>query len=354
MSRRTALAPLLLALPLAACSSLIPVGAVLESMDGDDVDVVIRKTADRYPNLSRFVANEGFVISLDSVVVGAPLQGPDRQTDRALVQAIVSYMLGETVGKQWISRVGGEDSVFGEGVASFLVARAPGGERFVLDASGFFNLVLPLGGGEGQHEGVELVTFDLRSSNQPIDPTGAEPPTIYAEVLPRNAIYSSKGPIFRNWANATFALSWRARLARSRQAGDGSPELLTTLTHDDRRALTSEFLTSNRPLVGPLIRLEVRFREAEDGTHVLSYGEPNRVELVLPEALVAGDRTLEAVTARLAERHPDTVRREGTNLLITVGQFFFYSDTTGPATTPPAQRAANAAAKRFRLPPEAP
>lgn len=357
-SRKVSGAVLVCSLLMSGCASLLPVGSVLKSMEGDDVDVVIGKVTERYPNVGRFMACEGFVISLDSIVVGLPFRGDQNAANRELVQTTVSYMLGETVGKQWISRVGNEDAVFGEGFANLLVYRSGDGKRYLLDVSGFFSLVLPLGGGARRREGIELVTFDLRSSNQPIDLAGDKPISVYAEVLPRNAIYSGKGPIFRNWANSTFHLSWRPGLVRTPKgkpvralpAKKGDP-LPSARTDEDRLAMTKQFLNGTRPLIGPLVRLQIKFHKQKDGSHVLTYAKPNRVELVLPNSLVAGNRALEQAVERIAKAFPGYVQREGSNLLIAVGHFFFYSDTTGPRPTTAQERARNEALKVFRIPP---
>ncbi|MHC4390705.1 MAG: hypothetical protein ACYTFT_00370 [Planctomycetota bacterium] len=337
------------------CASLIPVGSVLEGMDADAVDTVVGKVASRYQSVARLSASEGLVIGLDSIVVGTPLKTKD---ERRLVSSIASYMLGETIGKQWVSRVEGELAVFGEGQVHLVVYRSVDGSQYLVDALGSITLFLPLSGGENRSDGVEALSFDLRASNQPIQiGEGSGVTYVYIEVLPRSAIYASEGPMFKRWAGALFQLGWAPPGTAAADApGDGAHD--TASSPADDRGRRSEgirnFLEHSRAFVGPVVRLEFGFERQPSGATSIVTGRSNTVDLVLPHELIAGDRALEQALERFSHEGPDRFSRTGSDLLIRVGHYFFHTDVTGPSDLDPALREQVPALKEFRIPPRSP
>lgn len=337
MNRRTlaALAAPLLAV-VSGCASLIPVGPVLEGMSDRDVDVVVAKVVGRYEQVAHVPGSEPFVFVIDSVVVGGDLREPG---DRALVRTIASYMLGESTGAQWPTRTESERAVFGEGQVQFIVYRAPAGDRFFLDVLGAFALFLPLAraGAEGPG-GVEALSFDIRASSQEIDFAKAgDAVDIYCEILPRGAVYTANGPVFKRWSNALFQLGLGAPGGAADPAGEARGQ-------EDR---VRGFLKNTRGHVGPVVKLGVHLAREPGGTVAFALGVPDAVSIVLPASLLAGDRAAERALARVASALPGAVTRAGDDLLLRVGYFFFHADATGPADARASEAAA--AAKRVRI-----
>jgi hypothetical protein len=323
---------------LAGCSSIA--GSALEGMREKDVDLVVNKVVARYNQLGRVAWNEPFVFVLDSVVVGGSLRDAD---DRSLVKRIVSYMLGESTGSQWATRTEEERALFGEGQVELLVTRGLDGERFFLDVLGSFGLFLPLSrvGGDGPG-GVEALSYDVRAANQPLA-LASDSVRVACEILPRSAVYSAGGPVFKRWANALFQL----------ELGGGDPAAReATAVRRTPQALEERvqgFLRNARAYVGPVIELDVHLDRGANGLVAFAHGRPNDVWLVLPASLLAGDRGAERALARLVASFPESVKRRGDDLLVRVGYFFFHGDATGAAD----QKASEAAeaAKRARVPP---
>jgi hypothetical protein len=314
------------------CASLLPTHDVIRSLDQGDLDVVVTKGADRYPQLGRLAESHGVVLGLDSVIVGQKLETAD---DRRLISTIASYMLGEAMGKEWVARVEDQRVVYGQGQIVLIVHRGAA-SRFLVDLFGTISLYLPLRSAPGRIDGVEALSFDVRASNQPIE-LGRDGGvvSIFLELLPRNAIYSQNRPTFKRWEMACFGLDW------SRGA-----------TPEARKKAVQDFLANTRAQVGSLVKLELRVDKHEDGTCSIALGSPNTIELVLPNELLAGDPGLDRAVKRLAEGHADTVGRRGDDLLIRVGSFFFHDDSTGPQPLEKARRAEVAPMKRFRIPPD--
>jgi hypothetical protein len=306
---------------------------VIRSLDQGDIDVVVAKGADRYRQLGRLIESQGVVIGLDSVIVGSKLDTPD---DRRLVSTIASYMLGEALGREWVARVEGQRVVYGQGQVVFVVHRSPQ-DRLLIDLYGTIGLYLPLHSAPGRIDGVEAVSFDIRAANQLADlPRDGGIVSIFAELLPRSAIYSQDGPTFKRWETTCFNLDWKS---------GGTPEA--------RKKAVQEFLANGRAQVGSLVRLELHVEKHEDGTSSIALGAPNTIELVLPSELLTGDPALDRAVKRLSETYPDTVARRGQDLLIRVGSFFFHDDATGPTPPEPAKRAEIGPLKRFRIPDQA-
>lgn len=318
------------------CTSLLPTHDVIRSLDRNDVDVVVSKGADRYPQLGRLVETEGVVLALDSVIVGSKLAEAD---DRRLIGTFASYMLGESLGKTWVSRVAEQRVVFGQGQVAFVVRRGER-ERYLVDLMGTITLFLPLASapGLGKADGVEAVSFEIGSANQLLDlPPEGGTVAFHAELAPRNAIYSQGRPTFDRWEKTLFHLDWNR---------GNTPEA--------RRRAAQEFLANARAQLGALVRLELRVERETDGSSAIAVGSPNAIELVLPNGLLTADAGLERATRRLCEAYPECVTRRGDDLLIRVGSFFFHDDTTGPEPPSGERRAEVAARKRFRIPPADP
>ena len=134
-------------------------------------------------------------------------------------------MLGESVGNQWIARVEGEEAIYGQGNVALVVTRSGDGETLLLDIIGSLSIFLPLGGGERRSEGVEAMSFDLRSANQPVEldgPSGTV--SVYAEIMPRRR--RSRRCTARAASSATPCRSlarWSASRSRSRPAPAATP-----------------------------------------------------------------------------------------------------------------------------------
>jgi hypothetical protein len=312
---------------LCGCAAILPTHDVIRSLDGQDVDVVVAKGADRYGQLGTLVESLPFVIVLDSVIVGGEIKEP------ALVSTIASYMLGEALGGEWVPRVGDQRLIYGQGQAELIVHRGAS-DRYLVDLLGTVSLYLPLASAPGSVDGVEAFSFDVRCTNVPIKLEKSDTVTIFCELLPRNAVYSKNRPVFRRWEKARFHLAWEH---------GASPEA--------RERAVSDFLANARGEIGPTVRLELKIARHEDGTRSIAVGASNAVELVLPNDLVAGSSALEQAAQRLADANPGTITRRGDDIFIRVGSFFLHDDTTGPSPLDPAQRADLRSLKRFRIPP---
>ena len=342
-------AALLLLLAAPGCASLVPVGAVLERMDDHDIDVVIDKAVRRYEQLGHVSTVEQFVLVIDSVVIGRSLQ---TDAERDLVRAIASYMLGEQAGSQWVTRVDGERAVLGDGDVLLLIYRLPEPRQFALDVHGSLSLFLPLArAGTSGPGGVEALSFDLRASNQlvAVAESGGVA-TINLELVPRSAVYSAAGPVFKRWSNALFQLS----LGSGPDGATATAVPGTAAADESGRRRTesavSGFLRNARPAIEPVARLSVRVVRFPDGTLGFAHDAPNDVTLILPGSLIAGDRSAEQALAQLQTQSPSYFARAGDDLLVRVGYFFFHGDATGPAD--PAGAARAALSKRLRMPPE--
>jgi hypothetical protein len=324
----------------AGCASLIPTGTVLESMKDEDVDVVAKKVSERYPQFSRLLVSEPFVIVLDSVVV--PQHGEAWKDDEAkLVGTTASYMLGEEIGRDWVARVSGERAVIGEGQVFLSIYRATDGKRYLFDGVGMFDLFLPQTSTDGKTGAIESLSFDLKIANQAaaLTPDGGTV-ELYGEIIPRRATYTSGGMVFRRWASSLYHLGWDQRALNG-----NAPK--TPVTGD---AAIAGFLENARAFIGPVVRLKVKFEKGADGFHHVTTNAANAVELVLPNALVAGDRELEAAVARLSAAYPGRFVRRENELYIKVGYFFFHPDPTGATAFDPAAKDRAAELKRFRIP----
>jgi len=327
---------LCLCLCLCGCASLVDVNDVLKRMEKREVDTVLTKLLDRYPQAGRMIASEPFVFVLDSVVVGRRLEGA---AERELIRTFASYMLGEQAGRGFVGRVEDERAIYGEGVVILTIYRGPAGERYVLDVVGSLTLYLPLAKAGGRAEGVEALSFDVRAANQviEIDEKGAAP-EIYLEVVPRNAVYTQQDPVFKRYEGVLFHLGWRGQ-------GEATPK---------PGASVGGFLRASRAYVAPVVKLAPLFRPRGDGTLELAHGVANPVALVLPTALLAGNRELEGVVARLAQVYPGHFENRGEDLVIRVGYFFFHSDATGPGPPDPTLAERVPPFKAIRLPPAGP
>lgn len=343
------------------CASFVPVHSVLESMDEDDVDVVIDKVLTRYPNVGRLLASETFMIVLDSAIVARP-DAPWAEDDARLVGAIASYMLGEGLGRDWVARVRGERAVIGEGQVSLLVYRDADGRRYLLDAPGVFVLFLPLPVAAGGRSGaIESISFDLKVSNQSLRiPQGGGAVDLHAEIIPREGVYTSGGLVFKRWSNALFHLGWDRRAAGG-NGGDAAPgsaaggpgTATAAASPRGRDARLQAFLENTRAYIGPIVRIQVTFEQVEGGFFRISTGVANTIELVLPNALIAGDRALEVALDALSAALPGQIRRQRDDIYIRVGYFFFHPHPTGPASEVQPGPGAKAEAldlKRFRIP----
>jgi len=324
------------------CASLVPMSGALESLEPEDVDTVVAKVIDRYPQVGRLQASEPFVIVLDSVII--PSRGAAWTDDDArFVGATASYMLGEETGRDWVARVKGERLVMGEGGVAIAVYAEKDMGGAVLEAQGAFSLFLPVVPSGGRTGAVDALSFDLRIANQRIlvPAAGATTVDLYAEIMPRAATYGEGGEVFRRWQRALFHLGWDERrgAAAGGAGGAASPE----------RSIAA-FIENARPFVGPLVRLRVRLERGADGLARFRTAVPNAVDLVLPAALVAGDRALEGAVARLSAEQPARIERRGEDLIVRVGWFFFHADATGPGAPDPEARRRAADVKGFRVP----
>jgi hypothetical protein len=337
---------------------MIPVGTVLKSMDDEDIDVVAGKVAHRYQSLARLIQINTFSIVLDSAIIGGPFE---TQAEREFIRTMASYMLGEAIGNQWVARVEGERAVFGEGQALMVGYPAKEGDRYLLDAVGTFTLFIPLAGGDRRSEGVETLPFDLRISSQLIEIRGSSgDASYYAEVLPRNVIYSSGGPVFKRWTSALFHLGWEPGGAEGKEgesggaAGTGGETGSDASRQNDtarRSHAIGQFLRHSHAFIGPVIRLEVSFRETPSGASEIAPGRSYPVDLVLPNALIAGDRKLEQVLAKFVKAKPGLFKRQGPDLLIRIGHMFYHPNPTGPSLPDGKELKRYSPFKEFRIPP---
>jgi hypothetical protein len=315
----------------------------MRSLEPGDVDLVVDKVVDRYPQVGRLISTEPFVIVLDSVIVPSPA-APWTEDDARLIGGAASYMLGEETGRDWVARVRNERAVVGEGSVVLAIHREADGRRAVLEAFGAFSLFLPVVPTAGKVGAVDAISFDIRVANQEIAiPERGGAVDLYGEIVPRFASYSANGFVFRRWTNALFHLGWDERRAAA------GPEPSRGAPPSPERSIAS-YLENARAQVGPLIRLGVRFEKTAAGTLRLADAAPNSVDLVLPSALVAGERALEASLARLSALHPGRIERRREDVLVRVGYFFFHADATGPGAPDAEARRRARAAKEFRAP----
>jgi hypothetical protein len=342
---------------LSSCASLLPVGTVLDSMQPEDVDIVVAKVLDRYPQLGRMLVSENFVVTLDQAIVQRPGAEPWNDEDARLVQAIAAHMLGEEIGREWISRVRRERLVVGEGQVFLMVYRsldAAGKPEYLMDAAGMFELFLPLAAVGEKTSAIEALSFDLKVMNQRVQvPPEGGAVELYGEIIPRNATYSQEGSVYKRWANALFHLGWDQRSSNgSAPAPAGATKRPAARPGGDPKFAT--FLENTRAYLGPVVRLKIRFDRAADGFHRITLGSRNPIEVVLPTGILTGDRGLENALDRITLASPSGVERRKDDVYVRVGSFFFHPDATsasgagGPAEAAAREKAADM--KRFRLP----
>jgi hypothetical protein len=198
----------------------------------------------------------------------------------------------------------------------------------------------------------------VRVANQELTiPEGAGSVDLYAEIMPRVGSYGEGGQVFKRWSGALFHLGWddrRGAAAAGRAVANGAGGAGVMAVPPSPERSIAAYLDNARPFVGPLVRLRVRFERSEDGISRFAAAQPNAVDLVLPSALVAGDRALEGSVARLSAAFPGKIERRGEDIFIRVGWFFFHADATGPGAPDPESRRRARDAKAFRVPAPAP